>query len=36
MARAAADCGYADQAHLAHDCLRLARATPTSLLQRGR
>jgi AraC-like DNA-binding protein len=31
LARAAAACGYADQAHLAHECRRLASTTPTHL-----
>jgi AraC-like DNA-binding protein len=31
LARAAAACGYADQAHLAHECRRLASTTPTYL-----
>jgi len=31
MAQAAAECGYFDQAHLAHDCRLLARQTPTAL-----
>lgn len=33
LARVAANCGYADQAHLAHDCRRLAHTTPSSLIQ---
>jgi AraC-like DNA-binding protein len=32
LARAAADCGYYDQAHLCHDCGRLAGTTPSELL----
>ena len=32
LARAAADCGYFDQAHLCHDSARLAGITPTELL----
>lgn len=32
LARAAADCGYFDQAHLCHDSARLAGVTPTELL----
>jgi AraC-like DNA-binding protein len=31
LARAAAACGYADQAHLAHECRRLASTTPAYL-----
>jgi AraC-like DNA-binding protein len=32
LARAAADCGYFDQAHLCRDCARLGGLTPASLL----
>jgi hypothetical protein len=32
LARLAADAGYADQAHLGHDCRALADATPAQLL----
>jgi AraC-like DNA-binding protein len=32
LARAAADCGYFDQAHLCHDSARLAGITPSELL----
>jgi AraC-like DNA-binding protein len=32
LARAAADCGYYDQAHLCHDSARLAGITPSELL----
>jgi AraC-like DNA-binding protein len=32
LAGLAADAGYADQAHLAHECRRLAAATPAALL----
>jgi AraC-like DNA-binding protein len=32
LARAAADCGYYDQAHLCRDCARLGGLTPTALL----
>jgi AraC-like DNA-binding protein len=32
LARAAAECGYYDQAHLCRDCARLAGVTPTLLL----
>jgi AraC-like DNA-binding protein len=32
LARAAADCGYFDQAHLCHDSARLAGVTPAELL----
>jgi AraC-like DNA-binding protein len=32
LARAAADCGYYDQAHLCHDSARLAGVTPSELL----
>lgn len=32
LARAAAECGYFDHAHLCRDCARLAGATPTLLL----
>ena len=35
LARLAADAGYADQAHLARDCRRLAGATPLDLLAGG-
>jgi AraC-like DNA-binding protein len=35
LARLAADAGYADQAHLARDCRRLAGATPLELLAVG-
>jgi AraC-like DNA-binding protein len=33
LAQLAADAGYADQAHLAHDCRALADATPAALLR---
>jgi AraC-like DNA-binding protein len=33
LATLAVDAGYADQAHLAHDCRRLAGATPAGLLR---
>jgi methylphosphotriester-DNA--protein-cysteine methyltransferase len=33
LARAAADCGYFDQAHLCHDSARLAGITPSELLR---
>jgi transcriptional regulator GlxA family with amidase domain len=33
LAELAADAGYADQAHLAHDCRALAGATPAALLR---
>lgn len=36
LADAAAACGYADQAHLAHDCRRLAAATPSRLAAAAR
>jgi AraC-like DNA-binding protein len=36
LADAAAACGYADQAHLAHDCRRLAAATPSRLAEAAR
>jgi AraC-like DNA-binding protein len=32
LARLAADAGYADQAHLTHDCRRLTGTTPSALL----
>ena len=32
LARAAADCGYFDQAHLCRDCTRLGDLTPATLL----
>jgi hypothetical protein len=32
LARAAAECGYYDHAHLCRDCARLADATPAILL----
>src|SRR5579863_5849957 len=32
LARAAADCGYFDQAHLCRDCARLGGLTPATLL----
>jgi hypothetical protein len=32
LARLAADAGYADQAHLGHDCRALAGATPGELI----
>jgi transcriptional regulator GlxA family with amidase domain len=32
LGRLAADAGYADQAHLAHECARLAGRTPGALL----
>jgi AraC-like DNA-binding protein len=35
LARLAADAGYADQAHLARDCRRLAGASPGALLAEG-
>jgi AraC-like DNA-binding protein len=35
LARLAADAGYADQAHLARDCRRLAGLTPGALLAEG-
>ena len=35
LARLAADAGYADQAHLARDCRRLAGLTPSALLAEG-
>jgi AraC-like DNA-binding protein len=35
LARLAADAGYADQAHLARDCRRLAGLTPSGLLAAG-
>jgi AraC-like DNA-binding protein len=35
LARIAADAGYADQAHLARDCGRLAGLTPSALLAEG-
>ena len=35
LARLAADAGYADQAHLARDCRRLAGTTPAALLAGG-
>jgi AraC-like DNA-binding protein len=35
LARLAADAGYADQAHLARDCRRLAGTTPAALLATG-
>jgi AraC-like DNA-binding protein len=35
LARMAADAGYADQAHLARDCRRLAGATPAQLVAGG-
>jgi AraC-like DNA-binding protein len=34
LARIAADLGYADQAHLSRDCLRLSGMTPTELASR--
>jgi AraC-like DNA-binding protein len=36
LADAAAACGYADQAHLAHDCRRLAATTPSRLAAAAR
>jgi AraC-like DNA-binding protein len=36
LARAAADCGYFDQAHLCHESARLAGITPTELLRDAR
>jgi AraC-like DNA-binding protein len=33
LARIAADLGYADQAHLSRDCLRLSGMTPTELVE---
>jgi AraC-like DNA-binding protein len=36
LARAAADCGYYDQAHLCHDAARLAGITPSELLGQAR
>ena len=35
LARLAADAGYADQAHLARDCARLAGLAPGALLAEG-
>jgi AraC-like DNA-binding protein len=35
LARAAADCGYFDQAHLCHACARLAGVTPSELLRQS-
>jgi AraC-like DNA-binding protein len=31
LAQTAAQCGYTDQAHLAHDCQQLANRTPTAI-----